>query len=301
MKKLFIAMVITITAAMSGGGLYAQSYADDIIAKFKTEKNLRSLIISQVGTGGLFQIPSPVVTLKKDWISDISSTPDYLKIKAGNEKREWEILIAHQAIGNVSIATRRNKKANELRSSVMIMINENFSTPAFGDYLIEEYNKGEADGFYNVVFPGPYFNVGTKHAKIKELRPYGDAFGIIAKNGWETYNSLGAVSVIVKTTNLKKNRSSIACLGQGSPYGKDLGPLIAEKCTSGEIDNIIFFGISVPPFAIDEYAAVQGLENNYIKFTTKDVEEGFEKFIQYQKFSRVKNVVRKGKNMLVFF
>lgn len=290
MKKLVMTTVIAIVTAIS---MHAQSWAEDVIAK---KSETKRIVISLVGTGGLFQIPQPVVSLKNEWITDISSTPEYLKINAENEKRAWEILIAHQSVGNVSLVTKTNKKTDELETSTMIMINENFSTPAFVDYLTQEYNNG----FTTVVFPGPFFPVGTKHSKIAELRPFEDAFGILATNGWETYNSLGAVSVICKTTNKKKEKTTISCLGLSSPYGNGLGKLVGDKCTAGEVDNIMFFGVSVPPCAIDEYTTVQSLENNYVKITRKNT-DGLETFIQYQKFSRVKNIVKKGKNMIVFF
>lgn len=290
MKKLVMTAIIAAATAIS---MHAQSWAQDVIAK---KGETKSIVISLVGTGGLFQIPKPVVGLKNEWITDISSTPDYFKINAENEKRAWEILIAHQAVGNVSLVTKIHHETGELETSTMIMINENFSTRAFVDYLTEEYNKG----FATVVFPGPFFPVGTKHSKIAELRPYEDAFGILAKNGWETYNSLGAVSVICKTTNKKNGKVTISCMGLSSPYGNGLGKLVGDKCTAGEVDNIMFFGVSVPPCAIDEYTTVQSLENNYVKVTRKNT-DGLETFVQYQKFSRVKNIAKKGKNMLVFF
>lgn len=290
MKKLVMTAIIAVATAT---GMFAQSYAQDVIAKVPQTKRL---VISMVGTGGLFQIPTTVVSLKKEWITNVSSTSEYLKVNAENEKRAWEVLISHQSIGNVSLVSKMNKKTNEWETSTVIMINENFSTPAFVDYLMQEYQKG----FTTVVFPGPFFPVGTKHEKIAKLNPMGDAFGILGTNGWETYNSLGAVSVVCKSINKKNEKITISCMGLASPYGKDLGKLVADKCTSGEVDNILFYGVSVPPCAIDEYTTVQSLENNYLRIARKNT-DGVDTFTQYQKFSRVKNVVKKGKNMIVFF
>lgn len=290
MKRLLISALIAVATAT---GVFAQQYADEIIAKVPQTKRL---VIQLVGTGGVFQIPTNVVSLKKDWVKSVTSTPDYLKVNAESEKRAWEVLIAHQSIGNVSLVTKMNKKTNEWETSTVVMINENFSTPAFVDYLTQQYQAG----FTKVVFPGPFFPVGSKHEKIAKLTPYGDAFGILAKNGWETYNSLGAVSVVCRTLNKKNGKVTISCHGLASPYGKDLGKLVADKCTSGEVDNILFYGVSVPPIAIDEYTTIQSLENNYLRIARKNT-DGIETFTQYQKFSRVKNVVKKGKNMLVFF
>lgn len=290
MRKLIMTAVVVFLTATS---VFAQSYTQDIISKLPQTKKV---VVCITGTGGLFQIPSFSIGFKKEWITNISSTTEYLKINAENEKRSWELLISNEAIGNVSLVSKINKKTKETETYTKINVNENASTPAFIDYLMQEYNKE----FTSIVFPGPFFPVGTKYSKIAKLTTHGDVLGIINTNGWETYNSFGAISVLCKSTQKKNDKVTISCLGIGAPNGKDLGKLVVDKCAAGEVSNIAFYGVSIPPCVIDEYTTVNFVENNFVKISRTNSDNA-EVLTQYQKFSRVKSIVKKGKNMFVSF
>ena len=111
MRKLIMTAVVVFLTATS---VFAQSYAQDIISKLPQTKKV---VVCITGTGGLFQIPSFSIGFKKEWITNISSTTEYLKINAENEKRSWELLISNEAIGNVSLVSKINKKTKETETA----------------------------------------------------------------------------------------------------------------------------------------------------------------------------------------
>ena len=106
--------------------------------------------------------------------------------------------------------------------------------------------------------------------------------------------------MLCKSTQKKNDKVTISCLGIGAPNGKDLGKLVVDKCAAGEVSNIAFYGVSIPPCVIDEYTTVNFVENNFVKISRTNSDNA-EVLTQYQKFSRVKSIVKKGKNMFVSF